>query len=381
MRVTGDWLTDPGAQAVCAILLRAGHRALFVGGCVRNALLGLPVADVDLATDALPDRVMALAEAAGLRAVATGLEHGTVTVVAAGEPHEVTTFRRDVETFGRRAVVAFSTDMAEDAARRDFTINALYATPAGEVLDPLGSGLMDLAVRRVRFVGEPDQRIAEDYLRILRFFRFFAWYGDAAAGPDAAGLAACAAHADGVTGLSRERLGAEMKKLLSAPDPSAAVAAMEAAGVLARLIPGASAAALPRLARLEGDAPPRWQRRLATLGGDGGAAGLRLSRTDARSMAIIAAELEGSRPPAELGYRFGPWVASDVVLARAARAGELPPPGWREAIGRGVAAEFPVRAADLMPGLKGPALGRALKALEARWIAADFAPTRDELLR
>ncbi len=380
MRVTGAWLADPGTQALCAMLLRAGHAALFVGGCVRNALLHQPVNDVDIATDALPDRVMTLAEETGFQAVATGLEHGTVTVVVSGVGHEITTFRRDVQTFGRRAVVAFSRDVAEDAARRDFTINALYATPDGGVLDPLGGGLHDLAARRVRFVGDPRQRIVEDYLRILRFFRFQAWYGDDALGPDPEGLAACTALAEGVENLSRERTGTEMRKLLSAPDPAPAVVAMAEAGVLQRVLPGASAAALPALIALEGDAPIRWQRRLAALGGTDPHLALRLSKRDARLMAMMATEIAGERGPAELGYRHGPWAAADIVLVRAARAGRPPQTGWREAIGRGARAEFPLVAADLMPGLKGPDLGRRLKALEDRWIASDFRLSRDELL-
>ncbi len=384
LRVSGSWREDPGTQAVCAMLLRAGHQALFVGGCVRNALLELPVSDVDLATDALPDRVMALAEAAGLEAAPTGLAHGTVTVVAEGVGHEVTTFRRDVETFGRHAVVAFSPSLTEDAARRDFTINALYATPQGEVLDPLGGGLRDLAARRLRFVGAPQERIAEDYLRILRFFRFFAWYGDAAAGPDAEGLAACAAMAEGLEGLSRERLGTEVRKLLAAPDPAPALLAMTRTGVLERVLPDATdAAAVARLIPLEGDAPIRWQRRLAALGpaaATNAAEALRLSRVDAKLLTAMAAELTDGRGPAELGYRHGPWAAADIVLARAALAGTVPPQGWREAIGRGATAEFPVAAADLMPELSGRELGARLKALEARWIASDFALDREALL-
>jgi poly(A) polymerase len=184
MRITGDWLAQPGTQALCGALEAAGYRALFVGGCVRNALLGVSVADVDIATDARPETVTRLAEAAGLRVVPTGIEHGTVTVIAGGVPHEVTTFRRDVETDGRRAVVAFAQDVAEDAARRDFTMNALYADLRGNVIDPL-SGLPDLVARRLRFVGDAHQRIREDYLRILRFFRFHAHYGDPDQGMDA----------------------------------------------------------------------------------------------------------------------------------------------------------------------------------------------------
>ncbi len=173
MKVGGTWLDHPGTQALCAALEAAGHRALFVGGCVRNAILGEPVGDVDLTTDATPEAVTRIAEAAGFRTVPTGLDHGTVTVIAGGLAHEVTTFRRDVETDGRRAVVAFSARIDEDAARRDLTMNALYADRMGTVIDPLG-GLADTLARRVRFVGDPETRIREDYLRILRFFRFHA---------------------------------------------------------------------------------------------------------------------------------------------------------------------------------------------------------------
>ena len=200
------------------MLEQDGAQALFVGGCVRNTLLGAPVADIDIATDALPERVMDLSAKAGLKAVPTGIDHGTVTVVSEGVPHEITTFRRDVETDGRRAVVVFSKDVAEDAARRDFTMNALYATPDGEIVDPL-NGLPDLEARRVRFIGTASHRIQEDHLRSLRFFRFHAWYGDPAGGMDAEALAAIAENLEGLSVLSRERIGAEMLKLLSAQIP------------------------------------------------------------------------------------------------------------------------------------------------------------------
>ena len=268
-RITGDWLDHPGTQALCAAMETAGHRALLVGGCVRNALLGVEVADVDLATDATPQTVSTIAEAAGFRPVPTGIDHGTVTVIAGGKPHEITTFRRDVETDGRRAVVAYSTDIQEDAQRRDFTMNALYADRHGTLIDPLG-GLPDLLARRVRFVGDPETRIREDYLRILRFFRFHAAYGDPDGGIDPEGLAACAALADGLDGISRERIHAELRKLLAARDPAPAVAAMSQAGVLARVLPGADPRALAPLVHLDAAQPPRWLRRLAVLGGGSG---------------------------------------------------------------------------------------------------------------
>lgn len=379
-RITGDWIARAETQAVCAALTGAGHRALFVGGCVRNALLGVAVGDVDIATDARPERVMALADAAGLRVVPTGLDHGTVTVISGGVPHEVTTFRRDVQTFGRRAVVAFSDDIGTDAARRDFTMNALYASPDGIVADPLGTGLADLAARRVRFVGTPEARIAEDYLRILRFFRFHAWYGAPEVGIDPDGLAACAALSGGIETLSRERIGAEMRKLLAASDPAPSVAAMAHVGVLAHVLPGASARALPVLIHLEGDAAGPWLRRLAVLGGEDATNRLRLSRAEARDLAILRAGVEGGDGPAALAYRHGADLAADIVLARAALLEMPPPEGWQQAITRGAAAHFPVVSADLMPALSGPALGARLRELEDSWIASDFTLTRAELL-
>lgn len=379
MKVSGEWIRHPGTQALCGLLEAAGYRALFVGGCVRNDLLGLAVADIDIATDATPEIVSDIAENAGFRVIPTGIDHGTVTVVAMGLAHEVTTFRRDVETDGRRAVVAFSEDILADAARRDFTMNALYADRRGLIVDPLG-GLPDLIARVVRFVGDPTARLREDYLRSLRFFRFSAHYGDPEKGMDAEGLAACAAHLDGLDGLSKERVGAEMRKLLSARDPAPAVAAMAAAGVLGRLLPGAEPRALAPLVHLEGDLPIRWQRRLAVLGGVDPEPCLRLSRAENTELGYIRDELGALTPPAVLAWRLGVDVAGDVVLGRAASLGMAPPSGWQADILRGEKAQFPVTAADLMPQVTGPALGVALRALEQRWCDSDLMLTKDQLL-
>ncbi|NHB75980.1 CCA tRNA nucleotidyltransferase [Rhodobacter calidifons] len=383
MNVAGDWLDHPGTQALMQALEAAGHQALLVGGCVRNALLREPVSDIDLATDATPQTVSDLAEAAGFKVVPTGIDHGTVTVFAHGKPHEVTTFRRDVETDGRRAVVAFSTRIEEDARRRDFTMNALYADRHGTVIDPLG-GLSDLQARRVRFVGDPETRIREDYLRILRFFRFHAAYGDPDGGIDPEGLSACAALAEGLEAISRERIHAELRKLLSARDPAPAVAAMSQAGVLARVLPGADPRALAPLVHLEGahlDAaePPRWLRRLAVLGGD--TSDLRLSRAEARDLAALREAIGSSDTPAALGWRLGADLATDAILARAASFGTPPPQDWRAEARRGATARFPVTAADLMPGLQGEVLGARLKALETRWLASDLTLSREDLLK
>lgn len=379
MRITDAWLKDEGLQQVLRLLTDAGHQALLVGGCVRNALLGQPVADIDIASDAVPERVMALARAAGLKVLPTGIDHGTVTIVVQGEPHEVTTFRRDVETFGRHAIVAFATRVEEDAARRDFTMNALYADAEGRVVDPLG-GLADLRARRVRFVGDAGARIREDYLRILRFFRFHAWYGDPDAGMEAEALAACAANSAGLDGLSRERIGHEMRRLLAAPDPAPAVAAMQATGVLARVLPGADARWLAPLVHLEPPYAPDWIRRLAALGGQEAGDALRLSRDEARRLALLRGVVAVAAGPAEIAYRHGADIARDAVLLRSALLGSVPPAGWEAAVAQGAAAVFPLRAADLMPALSGAALGARLRALEDRWIASGFRLSREQLL-
>ena len=369
MKATGDWLTAPGAQAVFAALGGGGHRALAVGGCVRNALLGAPVADVDIATDARPGRVTELAEAAGLKAVPTGIDHGTVTVVAQGTPYEVTTFRRDVATDGRHAVVAFSSDVAEDAGRRDFTMNALYAERDGTVVDPLG-GLPDLMARRLRFVGDARARVREDYLRVLRFFRFHAWYADPDGGIDADALDACARGVEGLGGLSGERIGGEMARLLSAPDPAPAVAAMAACGALARVMPGADPLALAPLVASEGLERPDWRRRAAALGGS--TEGWRLSRADARALEVRRAALEAGTPVHELAYRHGAEAARDVATIRA--AGGVPD---LDGIGAAAEARLPIRAADLP--LEGRALGETLRRAEDAWIASRFTLDRDAL--
>jgi poly(A) polymerase len=379
-RLDAAWLRDRHVQAVCACLTSAGQRAYFVGGCVRNALLDLPVADIDLATDALPETVLARAASCGLRAIPTGLAHGTVTLVAGGQPFEITTFRRDVETFGRHATVAFSRDIAEDAARRDFTMNALYATPEGVLVDPIG-GLPDLRAGRVRFVGQAERRIREDYLRILRFFRFHAWYGDAVAGPDRDGLAACAAMRDGLDGLSRERVGHEMRRLLAARDPAPALAAMDAAGILDHVLPGADSSALPALVRLEAAAraAPRWQRRLAALGwNDQWPDCLRLSRAERRALDLARAALAAGEAPAAAAYRNGIEAARDAALVAAARIQAAVPETLEEDLALGATVMLPVEAGDLPQ--TGPALGVALRQLEEAWIASGFTLDRDVLL-
>lgn len=232
--IAADWLRDETLQTLLAALSEGGEEARVVGGAVRNTLMARPVTDIDIAVTTLPEETVRRVEAIGLKAVPTGIEHGTITVVAEGRPYEVTTLRRDIETDGRHAVVTFGRDWQADAERRDFTINALYVDAAGEVLDLVG-GIADIQRGTLRFIGDAEQRIVEDRLRILRFFRFFAWYGQGR--PDADGLRAATRLKDGLTKLSAERVWNELRKLLSAPDPSRALLWMRQTGALTIVLP------------------------------------------------------------------------------------------------------------------------------------------------
>jgi poly(A) polymerase len=380
-QVTGDWLSRPATQAVFDAFEHAGHRIYVVGGCVRNALLDEAVSDIDMSTDARPERSVEVAEGAGLKAVPTGIDHGTITVVSGGVPHEVTTFRRDVETDGRRAVVAYSDRIEEDAARRDFTINALYADRAGRVLDPQG-GLADIAARRVRFIGDAEERIREDYLRSLRFFRFHARYADPEQGFDADALSAIAGNLEGLAGLSRERVGAEMLKLLSVADPALSAAVMGRTGALGQVLPGADPTPLGPLVTVEAELAlaPDAIRRLAAIAGAEVAQTLRLSKAQMRALTTLRTMAFGAAAPAELGYRLGVAQATSVCALRHALLGTPSRPATLADVERGAAAKFPVRALDLQGEHSGPGLGEALRALEAKWIASGFTLTRAELL-
>jgi poly(A) polymerase len=260
-----SWMAQAQTQAVIQALMAGGQPARFVGGCVRDALLGLPVKDIDIATPEPPERVTELIEQADLRAIPTGIDHGTITAICDGIPFEITTLRRDVETFGRHARVSYTTDWQEDAARRDLTLNALYCDPDGTVFDPVG-GLADLKAGRIRFVGDARARIEEDVLRLLRFFRFYAYYGVGTADPEA--IAACREMAPQIETLSVERVWKEMSRLLLAPDPAAAFDLMMTNGVLSHLLPEVvDSDRLPALIKAEvaTQTVPDYLRRLATI--------------------------------------------------------------------------------------------------------------------
>ena len=385
-----EWMAAAETRAVLDALGAEGGEARIVGGAVRDALLGRAVTDIDIGTPTPPARALALLGRAGLRALPTGIEHGTVTAFAGGKRYEVTTLRRDLRTDGRHAEVAFTDDWRADAARRDFTINAMSCTPDGALYDYFG-GRRDLAAGRVRFVGAPATRIAEDRLRLLRFFRFHAWYGRGA--PDAAALAACAAAAHTLGALSGERVRGEMTKLLAAADPAPPLAAMGEARVLAAILPEASGTALlARLVAVEAeagfDADPI--RRLGALVPNAAAAEAvagrwRLTGAEGARLAALAAPAAALAPGLDRRaqrralYRLGRARFRDLALLAWAARGEGR--AFRAMLETAAAWEeprLPVRGADVLAlGIEaGPEVGRLLAAVEAWWVARDFAPDR-----
>jgi poly(A) polymerase len=393
-RVLADalWLRSGPAARVLGLLNSEGAEARVVGGAVRNELLGIPVNDIDIATTALPAEVIRRAKAAGIKSVPTGIEHGTVTLVVDAQPFEVTTLRQDVETFGRKAKVAFGTDWVRDAERRDFTINGLSIDAGGVVHDYVG-GLADIAAKRVRFIGDPNLRIAEDYLRILRFFRIHAAYG--AGEPDRAGYLACISGRAGLAGLSAERLRMEILKLMIAQGAAIAVAAMADGGLLLPIFGGiaytgtfAAMISVERALGLEPNAIRRLGALAVAVSEDARrlAAHLRLTNNETKTLDSMGhrwwrlAGMDEARARRRL-YRLGAERYRDRLMLAWARAGQegqqASSASWRELATlpeRWSAPKFPLKAADFVArGIDaGPALGHVLTLAEDAWLAADF---------
>jgi tRNA nucleotidyltransferase/poly(A) polymerase len=393
-----EWFRRPQLRAVFAALNRDGHEACIVGGALRNSLMGLPVVDVDFAATATPEEIIRFAGDAGLKPVPTGIGHGTITIVAQGTPFEVTTLRQDVETHGRHATVAFTRDWAADAARRDFTINALYAPADGRIFDPLG-GIADIHARRVRFIGSARERIREDYLRILRFFRFTADYTSGP--PDAEGLAACIRERAGLAKLSAERVRAELLRILVTRDPLLALEPMADSALLIAILGGlVRLSHFSRMMEIEArlDLRPDAIRRLASLAimieEDAArlAKRLRLSNAEAARLAAMAARAPvidaglGDKAARAVLYRLGEAAYRDRVLVGWSRAaGDAPEEDWRRLYSlpdRWQPGLMPLTGQDLIAhGIApGPEMGEALRLLEDRWIESDFSLSREALL-
>ncbi len=390
-RVLDDvpWLRSGPSARVLALLNGDSTEARVVGGAVRNALLGIPVGDIDIATTALPDEVIRRAREAGIKSVPTGIEHGTVTLVVDAQPFEVTTLREDIETFGRKAKVAFGRDWARDAARRDFTINGLSVGADRVVHDYVG-GLADIAARRVRFIGDPDRRIAEDYLRILRFFRIHAAYG--AGEPDREGYLACIAGREGLATLSAERVRMEVLKLMVANGAVAAIEAMADGGLLQTIFGGigyigpfAAMIAIEGSLGLEPNAVRRLGALAVAVTEDARrlSAQLRLTNSETKTLDSMGhrwwrlAGMDEARAR-RLLYRLGAERYRDRLLLAWARSGAgTDDLFWRQFVGlpeRWSAPKFPLKAADFIARgfAEGPALGHVLTLAEDAWLAAGF---------
>jgi poly(A) polymerase len=391
VRVLDDapWLTSGPAGRVLGLLNADGEEARVVGGAVRNAVLGIPTADIDIATTAPPAEVIRRARAAGIKSVPTGIDHGTVTLVVDGKPFEVTTLREDTETFGRKAKVAFGRDWVRDAERRDFTINGLSVDAGGVIHDHVG-GYDDLVARKVRFIGDPNQRIAEDYLRILRFFRIHAAYGKG--DPDRAGYLACIEARAGLATLSAERVRMEVLKLMIAEGAAGALVAMADGGLLLSIFGGvaytgpfAAMIAAERLLGLKADPVRRLGALAVAVTEDARrlAARLRLTNSETRALDSMGhrwwrlAGMDEATARRRL-YRLGADSYRDrLMLAWARAGGTTPSASWRELATlpeRWIAPKFPLKAADFAArGIaEGPALGHVLALAEDAWLAADF---------
>ncbi|SDT52123.1 CCA tRNA nucleotidyltransferase [Bradyrhizobium canariense] len=399
VRVLDDapWLRSGPAARVLELLNGAGAEARVVGGAVRNALLGIPTGDIDIATTASPDEVIRRARAAGVKSVPTGIEHGTVTLVVEAQPFEVTTLREDIETFGRKAKVAFGRDWMRDAQRRDFTINGLSVDADGVVHDYVG-GLEDIAARRVRFIGDPDRRIAEDYLRILRFFRIHAAYG--AGEPDRAGYLACIGARAGLETLSAERMRMEMLKLMVAEGAVGAVEAMADGGLLQAILGGIAYigpfSAMISVERALGLSPSAIRRlgALAVAVTEDArrlSGRLRLTNSETKTLDSMGhrwwrlAGMDEARARRRL-YRLGPERYRNRLMLAWARAGaDTDTAYWRELVSlpeRWAAPKFPLKAADFITrGIaEGPALGHVIALAEDAWLAAGFPMDQPSLI-
>ncbi|MBI1341030.1 CCA tRNA nucleotidyltransferase [bacterium] len=394
------WMQAPPVRRILSVL--NGERrdsARFVGGCVRNTLLGEPVSDIDIATQLTPDVVTQIMSGAGARVHPTGIEHGTVTVVVDHHPFEVTTLRRDVQTDGRRAVVSFTEDWSEDAHRRDFRLNALYCDERGVIHDPTGSGVTDARSRRIVFIGDPEARIREDYLRILRFFRFSAWYGRRVLNAD--GLAACSALRGGLDQISPERIWMELRKLLAAPEPSFALRGMAQAGVLHQVLPEAHGLELlERLVALERRAglSPQPLRRFMSLFSkdrevfDTVSARLRLSNEEKGRLASASMDstpIRSTMTPAACRravFLLGEATFTDrLVLAWAASGDPSLDGAWVSLLTlaqKWKPPQLPVSGDDVLAvGVPaGPRVGEVLRQVEAWWIDGDFRADRASTL-
>ena len=381
MQINSRWIKSKGAQHILKILENAGHSAYFVGGCVRNSVLNIPVSDIDISTDATPEETLSLFDIDNFKVVQTGFSHGTITVISAGIPYQITTMRTDQNTDGRHADVRFSDNITEDAKRRDFTINALYANSFGEIIDPLG-GLKDFNPLKIKFIGNASNRIQEDYLRILRFFRFHAQFSELTMHYDQVALSAIKDHQSGLKILSKERVWSEFQKILSTADPSRALLEMSKIGVLKKIWNDENIHNIRNLISIEKKLAiePEPIRRLVTISTKSESISLNFSRKDAKKFSLLKRLLENKHDLAELVYQFSREIALSVLAIYTCQQGEKLKSSDVTKIEKAFLNPCPIKGAQISKYVHGAAVGIKIKEAQRIWIKSNFNSNEAKIL-
>lgn len=375
------WLRNPSAQKLSKLYKNFGYQVLFVGGCVRNTILKMPVTDIDLATDAQPEEIIKIAKENNIRFVPTGLAHGTITLIIDNKNYQITTFRTDFDHDGRYAKVEFTESLLLDASRRDLTINALYCNHVGEVIDPL-NGLDDIKKQKIKFIGNPNERIKEDNLRILRFFRFQAIYGNKNLEIDSIALEACHNHKSKLAALSKERITSELRKILSAPNPLEVIIKMNETGVLNELFQNVSIDSLEAYLKTEEKFKINinWLGRLLSLQVTQEEESLKLTRCEFKFLKQTKSAIENQIHVLEFSYYNGVENGKIYSILQNFRHNIILSKNLLNQINSLATKKFPITAKDLMPEISGKKLGEALRSLEDRWIKSNFTLSKKDLL-
>ena len=375
------WLRNPSAQKLSKLYKSFGYQVLFVGGCVRNTILKIPVTDIDLATDAQPEEIIKIAKENNIRFVPTGLAHGTITLIIDNKNYQITTFRTDFDHDGRYAKVEFTESLLLDASRRDLTINALYCNHVGEVIDPL-NGLDDIKKQKIKFIGNPNERIKEDNLRILRFFRFQAIYGNKNLEIDSIALEACHNHKSKLAALSKERITSELRKILSAPNPLEVMIKMNETGVLNELFQNVSIDSLEAYLKTEEKFKINinWLGRLLSLQVTQEEESLKLTRCEFKFLKQTKSAIENQIHVLEFSYYNGVENGKIYSILQNFRHNIILSKNLLNQINSLATKKFPITAKDLMPEIRGKKLGEALRSLEDQWIKSNFTLSKKDLL-